>query len=221
MAGDRGIYSIGAISRMLGLSQPAIRSWEDRYGVVVAERSEGGRRVYSRDQLEQLRFIKERLDEGFSAADAHRLLADRQGSAQPAAPQEAANATGQLLVLLAESDHYGAQLNEFVLRAEGYAVEIALTAEDAEEKFASREPALSIVELMISGGMGRELCERLKSRRETPLLCVSSLDLREQALAAGADAFLKKPIERLQLVSTVRDLLGHTALVREDAAADD
>lgn len=40
MACDRGIYSIGAISRMLGLSQPAIRSWEERYGVVVAERSE-------------------------------------------------------------------------------------------------------------------------------------------------------------------------------------
>ena len=83
MAGARGIYSIGAVARMLGLSQPAIRSWEDRYGLIVAERSEGGRRLYTRDQLEQLRFVKERLDEGLSAADAHRLLAERRAGTHP------------------------------------------------------------------------------------------------------------------------------------------
>jgi DNA-binding response OmpR family regulator len=60
-----------------------------------------------------------------------------------------------------ESDRYGAELNDSFLRAEGYEVELAMTAEDAEEKFASRDPALSIVELMISGGIGRELCQRL------------------------------------------------------------
>jgi DNA-binding transcriptional MerR regulator len=221
VVGAHGIYSIGAISRMLGVSQPAIRSWEDRYGLVVAERSEGGRRVYTRDQLEQLRFIKQRLDEGFSAADAHRLLAEHQAGARPVARHPTPDSSTRLLVLLAESDQYGAQLNEFFLRTEGYAVEIALTVEEAEEKFASREPALSIVELMISGGVGRQLCVRLKSRRGTPLLCVSSLDLREQALAAGADAFLKKPLEPLQLVSTVKDLLGHSALVRDDTGAAD
>ena len=37
--GARGIYSIGAVSRMVGVSQAAIRSWEDRYGLIVAERS--------------------------------------------------------------------------------------------------------------------------------------------------------------------------------------
>ncbi len=83
MARARGIYSIGSVARMLGLSQPAIRSWEDRYGLIVAERSEGGRRVYTRDQLEQLRFVKERVDEGLSAADAHRLLAERQAGTHP------------------------------------------------------------------------------------------------------------------------------------------
>ena len=80
---------------------------------------------------------------------------------------------------------------------------------------------MSIVELMISGGVGRELCERLKSRRDTPLLCISSLDLREQALAAGANAFLKKPLEPWQLVSAVKDLLGQSALVRDDVGAAD
>jgi DNA-binding transcriptional MerR regulator len=219
VVGGRGIYSIGAVARMLGLSQPAIRSWEDRYGLVVAERSEGGRRIYTRDQLEQLRFIKERLDEGLSAADAHRLLAEREEGRQPLEQRQASNADTRLLVLLAESDGYGAKLNDFFLRTEGYDVEIALTAHDAEDKFASQDPALTIVELMISGGIGRQLCERLKERRGTPLLCVSALDLREQALAAGADAFLKKPFDPLQLVSTVKDLLGHSALLRREQGA--
>jgi CheY-like chemotaxis protein len=204
---------------MLGLSQSAIRSWEDRYGLIVAERSEGGRRLYTRDQLEQLRFVKERLDEGLSAADAHRLLAERQADTQPIGEGRALDPPARTLVLLAESDPHGAELNDFFLRAEGYEVEIALTAEDAEEKFSSQNPALSIIELMISGGVGRELCERLKKRRATPVLCISSLDLGEHALAAGADAFLKKPLEPLQLVAAVRDLLGHNGLPREAPSA--
>jgi CheY-like chemotaxis protein len=44
------------------------------------------------------------------------------------------------------------------------------------------------------------------------------LDLGEQALAAGADAFLQKPLEPLQLVTTVKQLLGHSEPRREQAA---
>ncbi len=208
MAGGRGIYSIGAVSRMLGISQSAIRSWEDRYGLVVPERSEAGRRLYTREQLDQLRFIKEQLEQRLSAADAHRLLAERQADVEPIVPRHTSTPAARLLVLLAESDRYAAQLNDVSLRAEGFDVEIATSAAEAEQKFASDKPALSIVELMISGGVGRELCQRLKKRRETPLLCISSLDLRDQALAAGADAFLKKPLDPLQLVSAVTDLIG-------------
>lgn len=226
VAGGRGIYSIGAVSRMLGLSQSAIRSWEDRYRLVVAGRSEGGRRIYTRDQVEQLRFIKEQLDEGMSAADAHRLLADRQpaGHGAPERAEEAPTLPTppeRVLVLLAQSDPYGAQVNDFSLRAEGFDVEIATSADEAEEKFVSREPALVIVELMISGGVGRELCGRLKLRRDTPLLGISSLDLREQAVAAGADAFLRKPVDPLQLVSAVVDLLGAQRPVSERVAVGD
>ena len=204
---------------MLGVSQPAIRSWEDRYGLIVAERSQGGRRLYTRDQLEQLQFVKARLDEGLSAADAHRLLAERRAGTQPIVERTMPTAPARRLVLVAESDRHGAELGDFFLRAEGYEVEIALSAHEAEEKFVSRDPALSIVELMISGGVGRELCKRLKMRRPTPLLCISSLDLGEQALAAGADAFLKKPLDPRELVSTVRDLLGVRPLIADERGA--
>jgi DNA-binding transcriptional MerR regulator len=226
VAGGRGIYSIGAVSRMLRLSQSAIRSWEDRYRLVVAERSEGGRRIYTRDQVEQLRFIKEQLEEGLSAADAHRLLAERQTHGHPTAQQGESGPTpptpdARVLVLLAESDPYGAQLNDASLRAEGFDVTIAMSAAEAEEKFVSEEPALVIVELMISGGVGRELCKRLKGRRDTPLICISSLDLREQAVPAGADAFLRKPVDPVQLVSTVADLLGSRRPISDRVAVGD
>jgi DNA-binding response OmpR family regulator len=46
---------------------------------------------------------------------------------------------------------------------------------------------------------------------------VSSLDARDDALAAGADAFLSKPLHPLELVSTVKDLLGGSALLRGTA----
>jgi DNA-binding transcriptional MerR regulator len=205
---------------MLGLSQSTLRSWEQRYGLIVADRSEGGRRLYTRDQLEQLQFIKERIDEGLSAADAHRLLAERRlAGADTIVEPRTSSPPERMLVLLAARDPFGAELNDLLLRAQGYEVEIALTADAAEDKFASQKPALSIVELMISGGLGRQLCERLKRRRGTPVLCISSLDLREQALAAGADAFLKKPLDPLELVSTVRELLGPRRVPEELGAA--
>ena len=78
-------------------------------------------------------------------------------------------------------------------------------------------PQLAIVELMISGGLGTQLCQRLKQRQTGAVLAISVLDARDEALAAGADAFLQKPLDPLELVSTVKDLLGAGALVARPA----
>ena len=58
--GDLPIYSIGAVERMLDIPAATIRNWEERYGLVKPERSDGGHRLYTRAQVEQLRFVKER-----------------------------------------------------------------------------------------------------------------------------------------------------------------
>ena len=55
---------------MLEVPPGTLRSWEDRYALVVPERGEGGHRLYSRDQLEQLRFVVAQMGTGVSAADA-------------------------------------------------------------------------------------------------------------------------------------------------------
>src|ERR1700682_1841279 len=88
-AEDPSIYSIGAAARMLDLPTSTLRAWEERYSVITPVRSEGSQRLYSRAQVEQLRFIKARMEAGASAADAHRLLAqDLAADRIPAAPAE-------------------------------------------------------------------------------------------------------------------------------------
>src|SRR2546423_7447336 len=71
---------------MLGLGASTLRAWEDRYAVVVPIRSGGAQRLYSRAQVEQLRFLKARIEAGVSAADAHRLLAQELAAGSPPAP---------------------------------------------------------------------------------------------------------------------------------------
>jgi CheY-like chemotaxis protein len=211
--GSRGVYSIGAVARMLGIAVATIRNWEERYGAIVPERSSGGHRLYSRDEMEQLRFIATGVARGLSAADAHRLLLEQGAGGKPLVDNDRNGGT-RLLVLLAERDPVAADLAQFFLRTEGYEVHLALAVGDAEERWLESRPQLAIVEMMISGGRGAELCRRLKQQHEAgAVLAISVLQARDEALAAGADAFLQKPLEPLEFVSTVKDLLGASALV--------
>jgi CheY-like chemotaxis protein len=209
-SGGRGIYSIGAVARMLELPAATIRNWEERYEAIVPHRSSGGHRLYSRDQVEQLRFVATEVARGLSAADAHRLLAERRGGAAPEGEQ---GARSRPVVLLAERDPAAAELERFFLRTEGYDVRLAFAVDEAEEHWRASQPELAIVDLMISGGRGAQLCERLKRDDSGAVLAISVLQAGDDALVAGADAFLQKPLDPLELVSTVKDLLGASALV--------
>ncbi len=214
-SGRRPIYSIGAVATMLGVETATLRAWEDRYGVVVPMRSGGAQRIYSRDELEQLRFVVDLMTTGTSAADAHRLLAERLGDAEHLSRPDPEAVT--ILILLAERDRYAAELLEYFLRTEGYDVCIAFDPGRAEQLSEEQRPDLAIVDLMIPGG-GLELCERLSDGGRAPVLAMSALDLADEALAAGASAFMAKPVVPLQFVSTVRDLLGLSALTRRARA---
>jgi hypothetical protein len=59
---------------MTGLSPATIRNWELRYAVVVGRRSAGGQRLYSDEQIDQLRFLQGEIEAGARSADAHRAL---------------------------------------------------------------------------------------------------------------------------------------------------
>jgi DNA-binding transcriptional MerR regulator len=211
---EQAIYSIGAVAHMLDIPTSTLRGWEERYSVIVPNRSRGSQRLYSRSQVEQLRFIKSQMEAGNSAADAHRLLDQSllAGSlpVAPAGPDE----ESRVLVLLVERDSYAAELEEYFLRTEGYDVCVAHEAGQARALFRERSPALVVLDLLISAAAGFTLCAEFAANDATLVLAVSSLDSPDEAMSAGAAAFLAKPLEPLKLVSTVRDLLGTSALVR-------
>lgn len=210
------IYSISAVERMVGVPAATLRNWEDRYGLIQPQRSPGGHRLYTRHQVEQLGFVAAQVEQGLQPAEAHRLLTERltQGPTGRLASPEGERT---ILILLAERDPFAAEIAEFFLRTEGYEVVLAFDAAEAERVYEQRSPQLAVVELLISGGTGAALCRRLKERGTTACLAISALDAREQALEAGADAFLQKPFDPLRLVSTVKDLLGTSAYLATTA----
>lgn len=153
------------------------------------------------------------MGSGVSAADAHRVLAERIRADGPqwlTVPQEDA----RVVILLAERDPYAAEFSDYFLRTQGYEVVTALDAQKAQEQYEDRAPQVVVVDMQISGGAGPALCQAFKEREGVSVLAVSTLELRDEALASGADVFLQKPLDPLQLISAVQDLLVRSAFLR-------
>lgn len=210
--GDRPVYSISAVARMLEVPVATLRTWEDRYGQVVPARNASGHRLFTRNQVEQLKFVRALMSRGAAVADAHRLLAERteQGAPLVSPPSRPGP---RLLIQLAESDPYAAEFEEYFLRTEGFEVEVTLAEDAAREAFAAAAPAVVIIEVLISGGCGLALCRDFREQEGVAIVVVSAVEAMDAAIDAGADAFLRKPVDPLQLVSTVRDLLRSSALL--------
>ena len=74
MALEPDVYLISVAARMLGMHPQTLRKYE-RLGLVQPTRTVGSMRLYSRDELERLRIIKKRVDDGgVNLAGVQRLL---------------------------------------------------------------------------------------------------------------------------------------------------
>jgi MerR family transcriptional regulator, light-induced transcriptional regulator len=67
-----GYLRIGELSRRTGVSVELLRAWEKRYGLLEPERSGGGFRLYSDDDVDRVRSMQRHRDEGLAAAEAAR-----------------------------------------------------------------------------------------------------------------------------------------------------
>ena len=81
----------------------------------------------------------------------------------------------------------------------------------------SARRGIAIIDLLMSGGAGLEFCRSVRGAGIL-VLAISSLQSREEAMEAGASAFLQKPLAPLQLVSAIKDLLGESAYLRESVS---
>jgi DNA-binding transcriptional MerR regulator len=62
---DRAVYPISAVTEMTGVSQQALRGYEEK-GLISPQRTDGGTRRYSRDDVERVAVIAELLDSGLN-----------------------------------------------------------------------------------------------------------------------------------------------------------
>lgn len=70
-------YTIGQVAQILGIQPAALRRLDDE-NIVSPDRSEGGQRRYSRDEVERLREVLELTEEGVTLPGVRRVLALRQ-----------------------------------------------------------------------------------------------------------------------------------------------
>lgn len=204
-----GVYSIQAVSDLAGVPATTLRYWEKTFGLITPKRTDGGHRLYSQEDVERIKWLKQKIDKGgLKASAAHKMLT-RELQKIGRVSSEAAS-RGAVMILVAEKDPITAELEEYFLKKHGYEVHIVLNGHSAISKAEELQPDLIILDVILPGLSGLRVCAELKKGTKTshiPVLVFSVLDVRDRALEAGADAFLLKPIEQPKLIEAVNALL--------------
>jgi two-component system phosphate regulon response regulator PhoB len=116
-------------------------------------------------------------------------------------------------ILIVEDEEALTQLLRYNLESEGLSVEVVERGDDAETRIAENPPDLVILDWMLPGVSGIEICRRLRARPDTRQLPILMLTARgEEAerirgLATGADDYVVKPFSLPELLARVHALL--------------
>jgi two-component system, OmpR family, phosphate regulon response regulator PhoB len=116
-------------------------------------------------------------------------------------------------ILIVEDEEPLTLLLRYNLEAEGYQVDVAARGDDAEIRIQEHPPDLIVLDWMLPGISGIELCRRLRARSETIRLPVIMLTARGEeservrGLATGADDYLVKPFSVPELLARIKALL--------------
>ncbi len=128
-------------------------------------------------------------------------------------------------ILLVEDEPDSAELMGHILELEGFHVVEAHNGEEALRRAFDSDIALALLDVMLPGMDGFEICRRLRQDARTARMPIAFISAktrsedRHAGLAAGADVYLAKPISRAALVSAVRWLMDPTRQPAEATAA--
>jgi two-component system phosphate regulon response regulator PhoB len=116
-------------------------------------------------------------------------------------------------ILIVEDEEPLTMLLRYNLEAEGYEVDAVARGDEADTRLKEQVPDLLVLDWMLPGLSGIELCRRLRSRPETRALPIIMLTARGEeservrGLATGADDYMVKPFSVPELIARVRALL--------------
>jgi CheY-like chemotaxis protein len=117
------------------------------------------------------------------------------------------------LILVVEDDPRSQELMKIILRLAGFEVVVAGEPQEAIAQLATVRPALVLVDYVMPGMNGIEFCRWVRLQPEHAalrLVLLTGMDsdeTRAEAHAAGADAVVTKPFERVQLLAQLNSLL--------------
>lgn len=134
-------------------------------------------------------------------------------------PTSVAQSTSKILI--ADDDIRNCELLEAYLANQGYDIQMVYNGQQTLDAVAKSPPDLILLDIMMPRMSGYEVCQRLKTDKATheiPIVMVTALaemgDI-EKAVQAGADDFLTKPVNKLELTTRVRSLLRVRHLINE------
>jgi two-component system, OmpR family, phosphate regulon response regulator PhoB len=120
-------------------------------------------------------------------------------------------------ILIVEDEEPLTMLLRYNLEAEGYTVESAARGDEAEIKLSENPPDLILLDWMLPGLSGIELCRRLRARPTTARLPIIMLTARGEegervrGLATGADDYIVKPFSLPELIARIGALLRRSS----------
>jgi two-component system phosphate regulon response regulator PhoB len=116
-------------------------------------------------------------------------------------------------IMIVEDEEPLSLLLRYNLETEGYEVEIVVRGDDADTRLLESKPDLLVLDWMLPGLPGIELCRRLRARPETKSLPIIMLTARGEeservrGLSTGADDYVVKPFAMPELMARIRALL--------------
>ena len=122
-------------------------------------------------------------------------------------------------IFIIEDDRSAIRLIEYVLQQAGYEVVTATDGVEGLRRATSEHPDLIILDIMLPGLDGFEVCHRMRQRSETaniPILIISAKarqDDKDTGFRVGADDYLTKPAEPAEILAKVETLLAGTSKI--------
>lgn len=119
-------------------------------------------------------------------------------------------------ILIVDDDENIAELISLYLVKECFDTEIALDGEEALEKFATYQPHLVMLDIMLPGIDGYDVCREIRKNSNVPIIMLSAkgeIFDKVLGLRIGADDYMVKPFDSNELVARVQAILRRT--VRE------